>query len=198
MRVAIEIEGVLRDTFTKLEQIYQKFFIDELELVDSDFQFEIVKPFNTPNYSNHFKFKTKEEYLAFIYEDFAMQIFGHSPSTTMSTFQELNEIYRNHKDSFEFVLIGEQVGKTKPASLFFISKFGCEIDKIIFFNKKTEKKIWSNFDLLLASSPHLLKERKNKTTIKYETSYNSNIKCKKTVTNLREFDTILKEMKQND
>ena len=40
-RVAIEIDGVLRDTFAKLEQIYQKFLIDELELVDEDFKFEI-------------------------------------------------------------------------------------------------------------------------------------------------------------
>ena len=30
MRIAIDIDGVLRDTFLKIEQIYQKFFIDEL------------------------------------------------------------------------------------------------------------------------------------------------------------------------
>ena len=40
MRIAIDIDGVLRDTYEKIEQIYQKFFIDELELVDEDFQFD--------------------------------------------------------------------------------------------------------------------------------------------------------------
>ena len=42
MRIAIDIDGVLRDTFTKIEQIYQKYFIDELELVDDDFNYEII------------------------------------------------------------------------------------------------------------------------------------------------------------
>ncbi len=29
MRIAIDIDGVLRDTFNKIEQIYQIYFIDE-------------------------------------------------------------------------------------------------------------------------------------------------------------------------
>ena len=178
MRIAIEVDGVLRDTFSKIEQIYQKFFIDELELVDEDFQFEIVRPFDTPDFKTHFKFKTDEEYLSFIYEEFAMQIFGHSPSTHMSTFQDLNEIYRKYKDDFEFVLISEQVGKTKQ--------------------KKNEEKIWKEFDILLASNPHLLQESKDKTLIKFETSYNSSIKIDKTISNLKEFEEELKKLKNND
>ena len=89
-RIAIDIEGVLRDTFEKIEQIYQKFFIDELELVDEDFKFEIYKPYNTSNYKNHFNFKNDEEYYNFMYNEFAMQIFGHAPSTEMSTFNILS------------------------------------------------------------------------------------------------------------
>ena len=46
MKLAIDIDGVLRDTFLKIEQTYQKFFIDELELVDEDFKFEIKKNLN--------------------------------------------------------------------------------------------------------------------------------------------------------
>ena len=42
MRIAIDIDGVLRDTFTKIEHLYQKYFIDELELVDDDFKYEII------------------------------------------------------------------------------------------------------------------------------------------------------------
>jgi hypothetical protein len=127
-----------------------------------------------------------------------MQIFGHSPSTHMSTFQDLNEIYRKYKDDFKFVLISEQVGKTKPATLFFISKFGCEIDRIIFYNKLNEEKIWKEFDILLASNPHLLQESKDKTLIKFETSYNSSIKIDKTISNLKEFEEELKKLKNND
>jgi hypothetical protein len=156
MRIAIDIDGVLRDTFTKIEQIYQKYFIDELELVDDDFKYEIVTPYNTPEYSNHFKFKTDEEYLSFMYEEFAMEIFGHSPSSEMSTFYDLNDLIVKYKDNVKFLLISKQIGKTKPATLFFISKFGCEIEKVLFYNQLTKNEIWDEFDILLTSNPDLL------------------------------------------
>ena len=122
VRIAIDIEGVLRDTFEKIEQIYQKFFIDELELVDEDFKFEIYKPYNTSNYKNHFNFKNDEEYYNFMYNEFAMQIFGHAPSTEMNTFHILNQIYREYFGKLEFLLISKQVGKSKPG--IFIAPFG--------------------------------------------------------------------------
>jgi hypothetical protein len=188
MRIAIDIDGVLRDTFTKIEQIYQKYFIDELELVDDEFNYEIITPYDTPEYSNHFKFKTDEEYLSFMYEEFAMEIFGHSPSTEMSTFYDLNDLIVKYKDKVKFLLISKQVGKTKPATLFFVSKFGCEIDKIIFYNQLTKDSVWNEFDILLTSNPDLIEQSKNKTLIKYETSYNLTTECDETITTLKEFD----------
>ena len=188
MRIAIDIDGVLRDTFTKIEQIYQKYFIDELELVDDDFNYEIITPYDTPEYSNHFKFKTDEEYLSFMYEEFAMEIFGHSPSTEMSTFYDLNDLIVKYKDNVKFLLISKQVSKTKPATLFFVSKFGCEIEKIIFYNQLTKDDVWNEFDVLITANPDLLLQKDNKTLIKYETSYNLKIESENTIFNLKELD----------
>ena len=194
MRIAIDVDGVLRDTYEKIEQIYQKFFIDELELVDEDFKFEIKKPYDTNDYKNHFMFKNEEEYYGFIYVEFAMQIFGHSPSTELSTFQDLNGVYKNLKDDFKFVLISNQVGKTKPATLFFISKFGCEIDRIIFYNKLNEDEIWNEFDVLLTANPDLLNQNHNKTLIKFETTYNSNINSLDSIKSIKELEEKLKKL----
>jgi hypothetical protein len=193
-RVAIEIDGVLRDTFAKLEQIYQKFLIDELELVDEDFKFEIKKPFDTKDFTNHFVFKNEEEFFTFVYEEFAMEIFGHSPSSELTTFIDLKDLQINHQNEIEWVLISEQIGKTKPATLFFISKFGCDVDKVVFFNKKTIDKIWDEFDILVASSPNLLSNTDTKPTIKYERTYNSNIDVQYTITNLKELESTLKKI----
>lgn len=198
IRLAIEIDGVLRDTFTKIEQIYQKYFIDELELVDDDFQYRITKPFDTSDYENHFAFKTQEEFLSFIYEEFAMQIFGHAPSSTLSTFYDLRDLQINLQDDVEITLIGEQIGKTKPATLFFISKFGCDVDRIIFFNKKNFDRIWNDFDILVASSPKLLNHETKIPTIKYETTYNSNINIDDKITNLKELESTLTKIINND
>jgi hypothetical protein len=188
MRIAIDIDGVLRDTFTKIEQIYQKYFIDELELVDDDFKYEIITPYDTPEYSNHFKFKTDEEYLSFMYEEFAMEIFGHSPSTEMSTFYDLNDLIVKYKDNVKFLLISKQVSKTKPATLFFVSKFGCEIEKIIFYNQLTKDDVWNEFDVLITANPDLLLQKDNKTLIKYETSYNLKIESDITISDLKGLD----------
>lgn len=193
-RVAIEIDGVLRDTYTKLEQVYQKFLIDELELVDEDFKFEIKKPFSTKNYDQHFIFKTDEEFFTFVYEEFAMEIFGHSPSSELSTFIDLQDLQIKFQNEIEWVLISEQIGKTKPATLFFISKFGCDVDKVIFFNKKNIEKIWNEFDVILASSPNLLNNVDSKPTIKYERSYNLDIIVDHTITNLKQLESTLKEI----
>lgn len=190
-RVAIEIDGVLRDTYTKLEQVYQKFLIDELELVDEDFKFEIIKPFSTKNYDQHFIFKTDDEFFTFVYEEFAMEIFGHSPSTELSTFIDLQDLQIKFQNEIEWVLISEQIGKTKPATLFFVSKFGCDVDKVIFFNKKNIDKIWDEFDVILASSPNLLNNVDSKPTIKYERSYNLDINVDNTITNLKELESTL-------
>ena len=193
-RVAIEIDGVLRDTFTKLEQIYQKFLIDELELVDEDFKFEIKKPFDTKDFTNHFVFKNEEEFVTFVYEEFAMEIFGHSPSSELTTFIDLKDLQIGLQNEIEWVLISEQIGKTKPATLFFVSKFGCDVDKVVFFNKKTIDKIWDEFDILVASSPNLLSNTDTKPTIKYERTYNSNIDVQYTITNLKELESTLKKI----
>ena len=195
-RVAIEINGVLRDTYEKMEQLYQKFFIDELELVDEDFKYEIFKPFDTENFKNHFSFKTDEEYFSFLYEEFTMQIFGHAPSTELSTFIDLNRMMKDLKEDFEFILVGEQIMKTRPATLFFISKFGCEIDKIIFYNKNNKSKIESDFDILVAASPSLIDFYKDKTTIVYETSYNSNINSEIKITEIKELESTLTKFKK--
>jgi FMN phosphatase YigB (HAD superfamily) len=194
MKLAIDIDGVLRDTFLKIEQTYQKFFIDELELVDEDFKFEIKTPYDTPDYQNHFMFKNEEEYFSFLYEEFTMQIFGHAPSSEMSTFHVLSETYKKYKDKVDFMLISKQIGKTKPATLFFISKFGCEIDKVVFYNKLTENKIWDEFDVLLTANPELLNQNHNKTLIKYETLYNSNITSELSIKSLKDLDEEIEKL----
>ena len=194
MRLAIDIDGVLRDTFSKIEQLYQKYFIDELEIVDDEFVYEIKTPYNTPDYQNHFMFKTDEEYLSFLYEEFAMQIFGHSPSTEMSTFHVLNETYNKYKDKVDFLLISKQIGKTKPATLFFISKFGCEIDKVVFYNKLNKDKIWDEFDVLITANPELLEELENKTTIKFETTYNLENDNKLVITSIKDLENKIENL----
>ena len=138
MRIAIDVNGVLRDTFLKAEQLYQKFYIDEFEeektssfneeteefiedVVVDDFKYELNLPVKSlDDLENHFKFKTKDDLFNFFYIDFPMQIFGHAPSTSPSSFNELNEIYEELRDGHDLLIVSDEIQKSKPATLFFL------------------------------------------------------------------------------
>jgi hypothetical protein len=160
MRIGIEINGVLRNTLDKIEQTYQKFMIDKTDGIDDSdtFEYSIIKPIDTLEIKNHFKFQNDEELYSFLYEEFPMEIFGHSQSTEYSTFNDLNEVYLNLRDIHDFIIVSDEIGKSKPASLFFLSKFGCEFEKVKFYSNITINSMWDEIDILLTSNPNLLLE----------------------------------------
>ena len=44
MKIAIEINGVLRDTVKKIEQVYEKFYVENILNEKRDFEYEILSP----------------------------------------------------------------------------------------------------------------------------------------------------------
>ena len=70
----------------------------------------------------------------FLYTEHCMEIFGHAPSTEMSTFKDLFDFYLENRDKHEILIVSDEIGKSKPATLFFLSKFGCQIEKVKFYS----------------------------------------------------------------
>jgi hypothetical protein len=197
MRIAIEINGVLRNTIDKIEQTYQKYMIDKTDgLEDEDsFKYEISLPIDSLNLRNHFKFQTDEELYSFLYEEFPMEIFGHSQSSEYSTFNDLNEIYVNLRDNHDILIVSDEMGRSKPASLFFLSKFGCQIEKVKFYSNTTINSMWDEIDVLLTSNPALLLEHpRDKKIIKYQTEYNKHITTDYSITNIKELESELTKL----
>jgi hypothetical protein len=213
MRIGIEINGVLRDTIGKFTQLYEKHMIEEKdhdgktfeldmsgnteELVSKEeFKYGILSDVTSLNLMDHFRFNDDNELYSFMYEDFAMQIFGHAGSTETFTFNDLNEIYHKYRDKNELLIVSDEMGKSKPASLFFLSKFGCLLEKIKFYSNLTKNVMWNEIDVLLTSNPDLILEKpKDKTVVKYNTIYNKNINCEYEISSLKEFDEILQKLK---
>ena len=116
-----------------------------------------------------------------------MEIFGHSPSTEMNTFVEFNEFYLDNRDNHDILLVSDEIGKSKPATLFFISKFGCQVEKIKFYSKVTLSSLWDELDVLITANPELiLNHPEDKKVIKFNTIYNSNIDCETSISNIKE------------
>jgi len=198
MRIGVEINGVLRNTLGKVEQTYQKFMIDKTEGIetDNDFIYEIKKPITSLSIQNHFTFKDEEELYSFLYEEFPMEIFGHSQSTEYSTFNDLNEIYVKLRNDHDFIIVSDEIGKSKPASLFFLSKFGCEFEKVKFYSNTTINSMWNEIDVLLTANPALLLEHPlDKVLIKYNTEYNNEIITKYEINKIKELEEVIKQLK---
>ena len=197
MRIAIEINGVLRNTVGKIEQTYQKFMIDKTDGIDNEESIvrEIKLPIDSLELQNHFTFVDNEELYSFLYEDFPMEIFGHSQSTEYSTFTDLNELYVNLRGEHDLLIVSDEIGRSKPASLFFLSKFGCLLGKVKFYTNSTINSMWNEIDVLLTSNPTLLLEHPNNVVvIKFETDYNKNIEVIHSIKSIKELDDKLKQI----
>jgi hypothetical protein len=193
------MNGVLRDTILKFRQLYEKFNIDLMpELEESEepvFKYEVIEPIDSLDLLNHFTFPSKDEFYSFMYEEHPMEIFGHSPSVEMSTMNDLNEFYYEMRDNHDILIVSDEIGKSKPASLFFLSKFGCLIEKVKFYSESTIDSMWNEIDVLLTANPNLLLNcPKDKKVIKFETEYNKQVDSELSITTLKELKNKLEEI----
>lgn len=216
MKIGIDVNGVLRDTILKFDLVYQKNLIEKkdeeflgqtfeldlsgntslIESEESNFEYKKISEVTSLNLRNHYSFQSDEELFSFLYEDFAMEIFGHSPSTEMTTFNILNEIYFEFRDEFKLTIVSNEIGKSKPSTLFFLSKFGCLLEKVIFYSELTKNNMWDEVDILLTSNPELLLDKpENKIVVKYNTNYNKQIESKYEINSISEFSEIIKKIK---
>ena len=192
MKIAIEINGVLRDTTKKIEQVYEKFYIENILNEKREFQYEKISDITSLKIQNHLKFQDDDELYDFLYTEHCMEIFGHAPSTEYNSFIDLNEFYVDHRDNHDIILISDEIGRSKPATLFFLSKFGCQIEKIIFYNQITLNSVWNEIDLLLTANPDLLLNHPNdKKIIKYNTNYNTEITNIPIINTLKDLKTFI-------
>ncbi len=211
-RIGIEINGVLRDTIGKFTQVYEKHMIEESDdnnktyeidlsgnteenTVENDFEYKIINDVTSLELMSHFAFKDSDELYSFMYEDFVMQIFGHAGSTETFTFNELNDFYINYRDEYEIVIVSDEMGRSKPASLFFLSKFGCLIENIKFYSNSTLQNMWNGLDIIVSANPKLIENApNNKTVIKYKTSYNKDVTCEYEIDELKKLNEIIKNL----
>ena len=192
MKIGIDINGVLRDTIGKFKSVYDKFLIQQTDGMEEEegFEYKIIGPIDSLDLFNHFLFPSKEDMFSFMYEECPMEIFGHAPSSEMNTFNVLNDLYIKHRDKIEFTIISDEISKSKPATLFFLSKFGCLFERILFFNELTKTQVLNDFDLIVTSNPDIIINYNNN-VVKYKTEYNEKINSPISISKLNELDEVI-------
>ena len=144
---------------------------------------------------SHLKFKDEDELYNFLYKEHTMEIFGHAGSVENSSMMDFNNFYLDMRDNHDILIVSDEMGKSKPASLFFISKFGCLVETVKFYSESTINSLWDSVDVLLTANPKLLLNYpKDKIVIKYETSYNKDIEVEYSITTFKDLNKKITEL----
>jgi hypothetical protein len=195
MRIGVELNGVLRDTLKKIQQEYEKWYIENPFNEDEEFEYEVITKLTSLDIFKHLKFKNEDELYDFLYKEHTMEIFGHAGSVETSGMIDINDFYLDMRDIHDILIVSDEIGKSKPASLFFISKFGCLIESVKFYSESTINSLWDSVDILLTANPKLLLNHpENKIVIKYITTYNSDIKTEYEISTIKELKSKIEEI----
>jgi hypothetical protein len=195
MRIGVELNGVLRDTLKKIQEVYEKWFIENPFSEEQEFKYEVLSDCTTLNISEHLKFKDEDELYNFLYKEYTMEIFGHAGSVEYNGMNDFNDFYLEMRDNHDIIVVSDEMGKSKPASLFFLSKFGCLTENVKFYSESTINSLWDTVDILLTANPNLLLNHpSNKRVIKFQTLYNEDIKTEHSVQSIKELKTKIQEL----
>ena len=197
MRIGIELNGVLRDTLKKIQQEYEEWYIENpfRDEGEDSFEYQVTSDLISLDIMNHLKFKDEDELYNFLYKEHTMEIFGHAGSVEISSMMDFNEFYLDVRDNHDILIVSDEMGKSKPASLFFISKFGCLVETVKFYSESTINSMWDSIDVLLTANPKLLLEHpEDKKVIKFNTNYNSEINIEHSISSIKELKSKISEI----
>lgn len=198
MKIGISIDGVLRDFLSRVEEVYEKYFLkdedSEIKIPDYnlekwlDFPEEEVKQaemvfnpdFNedsfleseeeTAKLENKIEKTTLEE---FLYEKCTLEIFGYANETSTSIVETLNQLILDNP-RHEFILISREGGMAIPSTLFFLAKTKSTCPNIKFVTEYS--KVWDYVDVMVTDQPKIINTKPlEKISIVIDKEYNKKV-----------------------
>lgn len=188
MKIAIDINDVVRDYTNQFIKCYQKIVDPSFEITQeeiTDFDFFNVFPFLDSNGN-----KNKDLYYRFKYEDAAYDLFGRAETTEKRLSSEMTLWLQNTLRNFEYDKIPDilfvspfEMNLSIQSTLSFLARIGTRVREIYFPTNSLT--IWDKCDILITANPNLIENvPKGKIVFKIKTSYNCNTKTKYEYDNL--------------
>lgn len=189
MKILISIDGVLRNIIQKFNYHYIDAFLDSEFENENNFEYGVIEPVCNDNLLNYYKFQSKEEFDFFLFIEYPIEIFGHAGLSYPNVFTDINKIIYDNQEH-EFTLIGlDELGKSKPATLFFLSKNGFLGNNIKFINSNQLDELWESHDVWITDNKKIIDScPENKLVYKFNTIYNQYFTNKKEISKLTEIE----------
>lgn len=190
MEIFISIDGVLRNLIQKFKYHYNDSYLESIN-EDDKFEYGIIEPICNDKLFESFKFQSKKQFDYFLHIEYPLEIYGHAGLSQEHAISSLNKIIFEHKEH-NFTLIGlDEFGKSKPSTLFFLSKNGFLGNNIKFITSDEIEKQWDNCDVWLTDNKKIIDLcPQAKTVIKYNTVYNEHFTNNKEISKLNEIEEI--------
>lgn len=187
MEIFISIDGVIRNTIQKFDYHYKNEYIDAEFEEENTFEYGISDKVLNDSLFNYYKFQDKNEFDFFLYMEYPIEIFGHAGLSYPTTFTDLHKIIHENPEH-TFTLIGlDELGKARPATLFFLSKNGFLGDNIKFIKTPQIQETWDKCDVWITDNKSIIDLcPEGKDSIKFNTPYNEYFTNKKEITKLTE------------
>lgn len=179
MNINISLNEVLRDFIGQLIYTYDK-YINKIDLSTKD-----ITDFNL---LTHFYFENIDKLNSFMYVESPLEIFGHADQLEKGLINKLNIFLGDieFEGDHTVTLVSREVSKSIPATLFFLSKTGCEANKLQFINKYEDE--WSGADILITANPIALKNKpEDKISVKVNAPYNTEVKADYEIDTISQF-----------
>lgn len=191
MEIYISIDGVLRNLIQKFNYHYNDAFLDSEFENETNFEYGITYPIQNDNLLNSYKFQSVDEFEFFTYVEYPIEIFGHAGVSYPTSISDLNKIiYENPQHNITVIGVDE-VGKSKPATLFFLSKNGFLGNNIKFIKSSDIEKEWEKCDMWITDSKKIIDVvPEDKKSIKFQTTYNEFFTNEKEITKLTEIEEL--------
>lgn len=185
MKICITLDDVIRAKTKQIGKIYQKNINKEIELDTLDF--------STTDYWKIFGFQSEKDYITFLYQDYAFEIFGEASAVEKMLDKKLNlwHLALNHnkeiRDKVELCLANPmEFNNSIGFTYFFLSKIATRIREV--YLPSDSLSIWDKCDALITADPKLLNNKpKNKIAIKIEMPYNEECEADYTYKGLSNF-----------
>ena len=180
MIISVSINGVLRDVLSRFQEIYEKYH-------DREVKSEVL----TPNLMDYVHFESDDELIDFLYEESPMEIFGQAKESSQNIIQHLMKLYKEMPEGYRLRIVSDDLGRGKSSTLWFLAKYGCVCDEIMFYNTLTIGRIWEDTDVFVTSDLDVINAKPdNKKLIVVDKIYNKDMICDKRINTLKEIESL--------
>ena len=161
MRIAIDIDGTLRDLETQIRRYIEEDYPEKLDEYDKIIGIE----YRTMN-----PLIGADEAMNWFYEERPFELFAMAPRLHRTLIEDLNKFAATAEVQGHSVEIASvQRGKSIIATLHWLSKMGCKIKKYSFYDTMQDK-IDAKFDVYLDDCPQVLEACKPGFELIYDTT----------------------------